>query len=441
MPLLLGAWLLVVLGVATPADANAWSAIEQRLAVSVKARKGAALAELKQAVAINSGTLNVEGVREVGRHYQRQFEELGFTTRWVEMPAAMQRAGHLVAVLNDDVSPASARGKRLLLLGHLDTVFEKDSPAHTWREDDDGRRIWGQGVADMKGGNTVMLEALRALKSAGVLDGMTIRVMLTGDEERVGHPIEVARAAMIELARQSDIALSFEGQTRYVDGSEQVAIARRASGGWTLDVKGRQGHSSGIFGPLSGYGAAFEIARIINAFREELREPGLTFSVGTLLAGTEVEFDPAQARGSVAGKNNIIPPQATARGDLRYLDAAQGARAREGMARIVASSLPATSASIRFNEAYPPMAATPGNERLARLYSEASMAAGFGAVGVGDPALRGAGDVQFVAPHVDGIDGLGAAGGGAHTTQEFLYVDSLEKNAIRAAVFMYRLTR
>lgn len=371
---------------------------EMRMAAAVQSRKDAALAFLKRTVAINSGTLNTEGVRATGKLYRAAFEDLGFATRWVEMPPEMKRAGHLVASFNPGEGP---KEKRLLLLGHMDTIFEPDSPVEPWKTDADGKRVWGQGVSDMKGGNSVMLEALSALKSAGALDGMSIHVMLTGDEERVGAPLEVARAELIALAKDSGIVLSFEGMSRQVDGIEQVAIARRASGGWVLEVNARQGHSSGVFGPVTGFGAGYELARIVNAFRERLIEPGLTFSVGTMLAGTEVTFDNEQSRGNVFGKNNVIPPMAMARGDLRYLSNEQRNKAREGMRAIVAESLRGTSATIRFSETYPPMPPTPGNVRLARLYSEASVAAGLGPVTPADPASRGAGDIQFAAPHAD----------------------------------------
>ncbi|MBL8519358.1 MAG: M20/M25/M40 family metallo-hydrolase [Betaproteobacteria bacterium] len=427
----------LVLPVASLAQ-DTLSAEEQRIVAAVKSNSAAALKLLERAVGINSGTLNPAGVRETGSLFRAELDAIGFTTRWIDMPAAMERGGHLAATR---APGKDAKGKRLLLLGHLDTVFEKDSPVTPWRADPDGKRVWGQGVSDMKGGVVVMVEALRALHTTGLLDGTTIALMLTGDEERVGQPVEKAREDMIALAKASDIALSFEGMSRDVTGAEFVAIARRASGSWALEVKGRQGHSSGMFGPVSGYGAAYELARIVNAFREQLREPNLTFGAGVMLAGTEVTYDASQSKGSAYGKTNIIPPLAMARGDLRYLTAEQGERARAGMRRIAGENLHATSATISFSETYPPMAPTPGNARLAALYSDASRAAGFGAVSVADPGSRGAGDVQFVAPFVDCLDGLGSSGGGAHTPNEFLYTDSIEKNAIRAALMIYRLTR
>ena len=427
---------IFILAVLAAAFGPAWadqSSVERRIVEAVKARSSVALGLLEKSVNINSGTLNTEGVKEVGRLFRAELDALGFATRWIDMPASMKRAGHLAG------QRAGNRGKRLLLLGHMDTVFEPSSPVAPWQVD--GPRIRGQGVSDMKGGIVVMLEALRALESVGAIDGSTLAVMLTGDEESVGQPISLARADLIDMARNSDITLSFEGMGLDRNGEESVAIARRGAGSWSLAVTGRQGHSSRIFGPGAGFGAAYELARIVNSFREQLTEPGLTYGAGVMLAGTEVEFDTTQARGTAAGKNNIIPPKAIARGDLRALSAEQRDRARSRMRDIVAQSLPGTSATITFTEAYPPMAATPDNQALQEFYSQLSVEHGYGKVIAANPESRGAGDVQFAAPHTAALDGLGAAGGGAHSPLEYLHPESIEKNAIRAAIMIYRLTR
>jgi glutamate carboxypeptidase len=407
--------------------------VEGRIVQAVKARSSAALALLERSVNINSGTLNVEGVKGVGRVFRAELDQLGFATRWIDMPPEMARAGHLAA------QHEGTRGKRVLLLGHMDTVFEPSSPVAPWKPD--GPRIRGQGVSDMKGGVVILLEALRALQSVGVLDGAAVSVLLTGDEESVGRPGARARADLVEMAKKSDVVLSFEGMTLDVNGEESMATARRGAGGWVLTVTGKQGHSSRIFTPDAGYGAAYELARIVNAFREQLIEPGLTFGAGVMMAGTEVAFDPAEARGTAAGKGNVIPPQAMARGDLRALNPEQRDRARSRMREIVAKSLPGTSATIAFSESYPPMAATPANEALLEMYSQLSVELGFGRVKAGNPETRGAGDVQFAAPYAAGLDGLGATGGGAHSPLEYLHPESIEKNAIRAALMIYRLTR
>ncbi|MCY4753144.1 M20/M25/M40 family metallo-hydrolase [Pelomonas aquatica] len=416
--------------------ASAWAggldAQEQQIVAHVKRHTPEALRLLERSVLVNSGTLNPAGVREVGALYAKEFESLGFGTRWVDMPPAMQRAGHLVA------ERRGTQGRRLLLIGHLDTVFEKDSPVPPWRSD--GSRVSGQGVSDMKGGDVIILLALRALHEAGALDGRTVRAVFTGDEERVGSPVEVARAALVDAARQSDAALAFEGATRDDQGRDAATIGRRASAGWQLQVTARTGHSAGVFG-RDGFGALYEAARVLDAFRTRLIEPDLTFNAATLVGGTSASWDDAQSQGQAYGKSNVIPRDALVRGDLRYLTPEQGAKARERMQAIVEQALPGTRSRISFREAYPPMAPTPGNLKLLEAYSRASADAGLGEIAPFPPGQRGAGDVQFVASLVDSLDGLGAAGGGAHTPDEWLDIASIERGAIRAALLIYRLTR
>jgi glutamate carboxypeptidase len=422
------------------ATATALSPQEEKMVAAVKARTPAALALLEKSVNINSGTMNHDGVREVGKLFRAELDALGFTTKWVEMPAEMLRAGHLVATRVAKGKPQGKhKGKRLLLIGHLDTVFEKDSPVTPWKVD--GKRIAGQGVSDMKGGNVIIIEALRAMQAAGTLDQATISVIFTGDEESVGSPTAIARADMIALAKQSDVALAFEGMIRDVNGNEFASIARRASGGFTVNVTARQGHSSGVFGPIAGYGAGYEAARILNAFREELQEPNLTYSVGLMLVGTEVEHDEVLSKGTAAGKRNVIPPKAIITGDLRYLTHEQRERVRERMTAIVGKSLNGTSATIKFSESYPPMVPTNGNMEIFKVYARVSEDAGLGKIELTAPSTRGAGDIQFVAPFLDCLDGLGAVGGGSHSPSEYLNPESIERNAIRAAILMHRLTR
>jgi glutamate carboxypeptidase len=423
---------LALLLVTSSAMAAGLDAREQQIVANVKRHTPDALKLLERSVLINSGTLNPAGVREVGAVFSKEFEAIGFKTRWVEMPAEMKRAGHLVAERSGD------KGKRVLLIGHLDTVFEKDSPVPPWQSD--GTKVRGQGVSDMKGGDVIILLALRALNDAGALDGRTVRAVFTGDEERVGSPAEVARAALMDAAKQSDVALAFEGATKDEQGRDAATIGRRASGGWHLTVTARTGHSAGVFGK-DGYGAAYEAARVLNAFREQLIEPDLTFNAATIVAGTSAKWDDGESQGQAFGKTNVIPRDAQVRGDLRYLTAEQGAKARERMQAIVDQALPGTRSKISFHESYPPMAPTPGNLKLLQAYSQVSADAGLNAIQPFPPGQRGAGDVQFVAPLIDSLDGLGAAGGGAHTPDEWLDIASIERGAIRAALLIYRLTR
>jgi len=425
----------VLLTLATAASAQL-DETEQRIAAAVKERSPAALQLLEKSVRVNSGTLNPEGVREVGKIFAAEFESLGFKTRWAEMPPEMKRAGHLIA------THEGTQGKRLLLIGHLDTVFEKNSPVVPW--DPRGDRVRGQGVGDMKGGDVIVIEALRALRKVGVLDNTRISVIYTGDEERAGSPLEVARKDMIDLAKRSDVALAFEGSIRRDHGGagqDMASYSRRSSGGWTLKVSAKSGHSGQVFRENYGAGAIYEAARIIDAFRENLVEENLTFNVGTFSGGTQVSYDEATSQSTAFGKTNVIAKEAIVVGDLRYLTPEQGERVKARMREIVAKSLPHAKAEIAFKDSYPPHAPTEAGRNLLELYSKASMDAGFGPIGALPPADRGAGDLNFVAPIVTGIDGLGAHGSGAHTDNEDLEIASIERGAIRAAILIYRLTR
>jgi glutamate carboxypeptidase len=257
----------------------------------------------------------------------------------------------------------------------------------------------------------------------------------------VGSPQELARADMVDLAKAADLALAFEASARSREGGHMASYARRSAGGWALTVTARPGHSGGVFSEASGYGAIYEAVRIVDEFRRELREPNLTFNPGVIVGGTHAKYDYDAATGSAFGKNNVIAREATVRGDLRYLTPEQGERVKARMSEIVAKSLPHTQASITFTEAYPPQAPTEAGARLLEAFSKASEDAGLGPIRAMDPARRGAGDVQFVAPYIPAVDGLGASGSGAHTDFEELEVASIERGAIRAAILIYRLTR
>lgn len=435
LPFLLASGFLIAMGAAfdVQAEAASLSPIEQRLAADVRSRSGEAIRMLEQSVGINSGTMNHAGVRAVGEQYRVELEALGFKTRWIDLPPELRRAGHLVATRE------GRQGKRLLLLGHLDTVFEADSPVRKWERK--GDRVSGQGVNDMKGGNVIILEALRALHKAGALDDTRITVMFTGDEENPGTPTSVSRAEMIRLAKLSDIVLAWEATVLDGEGKATATVGRRAVSTFKLEVKGKQGHSQAVFSADAGYGAIYEAARILDGFRTQVVEPDLTYSPGVILGGTRVQYDDALSRGTAAGKSNVIANTATVTGDLRYLDYAQRDRAHQTMRAIASQNLPGTSAGIEFTEVYPPMAVTLGNLAVMALYSQASQDAGLGPIQALPAGKRGGGDIQFVAPFSDTLDGLGATGKGAHSPDEDLEIASIERGAVRTAILLYRLTR
>jgi len=421
--------LLVSLLFTPPLPAQTLTKTEQAVRGWITAHREEQIALLQRMVDVPSGTLNVAGVRAVGALYRAELDALGFKTRWVELPAEMHRGGHLVAERRGPRKPAG--GKRLLLLGHFDTVFEGAGQKFV-RIDSVAR---GAGGSDMKGGDVVLLYALKALAASGQLDRMEVRVVITGDEEATGRPLEVTRRPLIDAARQSDVALSFEGGAR-----DNASISRRGASGWLLKVAARQAHSAGIFGAGGGYGAVYELARILNAFRETLAgQPGLTFNPGIIAGGAELSVDTSGYSYSVSGKTNIIAPAAIARGDLRFLTEGQKDSARAVMRGIVAKSLPGANAEISFEDSYPAMPVTPAGRTLLAQLDSVSRALGYPAVQALDATRRGAGDLSFVAPYIPGIDGLGALGQGAHSPQESVHLPSLAMQTQRAALLMLRL--
>ncbi|MBA4058289.1 MAG: peptidase M20, partial [Marivirga sp.] len=179
------------------------SKVEKKISQQVDANNGEALKLWEEVVNINSGSMNFDGVYKVGQIFKAKLDALGFTTRWVD-GKPFQRAGHLIAEHKGKVG-----SKTILLIGHLDTVFELTSPFQKFKLVNDST-AHGPGVGDMKGGDVIIVQALQALKNAGVLKDMNIIVVLSGDEEMSGDPLALARHDLIEAAKQADIAIGFE---------------------------------------------------------------------------------------------------------------------------------------------------------------------------------------------------------------------------------------
>jgi glutamate carboxypeptidase len=388
---------------------------------------------LAKTVNIGSGTMNPEGIHAVGEVLRAELDELGMETEWIEQPTELERGDHLVGRLH------GTRGKKMLLIGHLDTVFESTDEFQAFSRDENIGR--GPGIEDMKSGNVIIVFALKALKEIDALDGAQIVVFYTGDEEKPGRPLSISRRGLIEAGKWADVGLGFESAMTF-DGSDWATVARRSAGEWRLVVTGKQAHSSEIFREGYGAGAIFEASRILSDFYDEVRgEEHLTFNVGTIQGGTDVEYDFEQNRGTTFGKTNVIPRKAIAHGGLRTISLEQQERAKEAMRAIVARHLPHTDASITFDDGYPPMSPTEGNKGLQNKLSGINEALGRGPMPALDPSRRGAADVSFVAPYTDALAGLGAIGKGGHTPNESLELDSMPLAIKRAAILIYRLSQ
>lgn len=405
---------------------------EQRMLDWIDAHAEDANALLEETVSISSGTMNHAGVRAVGKVMRRELDELGLETEWITLPPEVDRAGHLFA-------RQDGKGKKFLLIGHLDTVFEADDAFQTFERD--GNIARGPGVDDMKSGNVIIVFVLKALREIGELKDLPVTVAFTGDEEEVGQPVSVSRKDLIEAGKWADVSLGFESGIHF-DDRDWATISRRSASNWVLETNGRQAHSSGVFSESTGAGAIYEATRILNAFYEQLRdEEFLTFNVGNIQGGTDVEFDEVQNRGSTFGKTNVVARRAVAAGDMRTISVEQRDRVEKRMREIVADHLPHTSAEIRFAHKYPAMAPTDGNRALAEVLSAINQDLGRGPMSLLDPLKRGAADISFVAPYSDSLAGLGALGSGGHTPNESLDLSTMTLAIKRAALLIHRLRR
>jgi|TARA_B100000809_G_scaffold8393_1_gene8123 glutamate carboxypeptidase len=386
---------------------------------------------VEKVVNINSGTLNIDGNKTVGKIFQTELDQLGFNTYWVTYPETVKRSGHLFAEMR------GGKGKKIVLIGHLDTVFELDHPFQKFTRD--GDTAYGPGVSDMKAGDVSMIYAMKALDNVGVLKNLDLTLVFIGDEEKTGGHPSIVRKELIEAGKWANIGLGFEG----AHGLNTGTIARRSSSSWMLTTTGIQGHSSQIFKDELGYGAIFEAARIVNAFREELvGEEYLSFNPGTIVGGTDIAYDPVTARGTTFGKTNVVSQAATVHGGIRTISTEQLDKAITMMKDIASQNLPGTTAKIEFKTSYPPMAPTKQNYALLDKLESVNVDLGYGKLEPLDPGKRGAADISFVAPHVDAsLAGMGPDGFGEHSEKEGLDLTSFPKTTTRAAILIYRLTR
>ncbi|RDY61520.1 M20/M25/M40 family metallo-hydrolase [Flagellimonas nanhaiensis] len=420
---------LIFLLVLTNLATAQFNATEKRIITAVDKSNDEGIELLKTIVNINSGTMNFEGVKEVGKVLIDEFQGMGMQAEWVD-GSDFGRAGHLVA-------RQQGKGPTFLLIGHLDTVFELSSPFQEYKMLDNNV-INGPGVSDMKGGDVVIVQVLKSLRDAGVLKKMNVVVIMTGDEELSGTPIELSKKDLVDAAKEADIALGFENG----DGKlSTVNVSRRGYTGWQLTVEGTPAHSSRIFSPSVGSGAIFEASRILNQFYESLSKTEfLTFNPGMMLAGTSVDHDQKMDGGNAYGKSNVVAKYAVTTGDIRALTPEIHDKAMSTMRDAINENLPGTSAKLQFDISYPPFAPTEGNKMLMGYLSEVSKEMGVGEVSFVDPMDSGAADIAFAAPYVKmAIDGLGFGGGGDHTYDEFGNLDTLPIQTKRVAILMYRL--
>jgi glutamate carboxypeptidase len=317
-------------------------------------------------------------------------------------------------------------------------VFEADSPFQRF-ERLSPTSARGPGIIDMKGGDVVMLTALRVLSDLQLLGRLHVVVVMTGDEEDPGEPLAAARQALLDAASGASVALGFE------DGSgdpRRAIVSRRGFTGWKVSVTGTAAHSSQVFTDRVGAGAIYELSRVLNGFYERLsREELLSVNPGVALGGTTVDFDESHSKGTAAGKTNVVAGNAVATGDIRAFTPGQLDATKQAMRDVAQANLPRTSATLTFDDSYPPMPPSDGNRRLLAMYDQASRDLGLGPVAPTDPRAAGAADVSFIADRVPQvIDGIGLMGTDDHTAQETADLTTLASQAKRAALLLARLT-
>jgi glutamate carboxypeptidase len=299
------------------------------------------------------------------------------------------------------------------LIGHADTVFPPSDPR---RFAIDGERYRGPGVADMKGGLVVFLEALRAL-DAGTIDALDLEVIVNGDEE-LGSP--GSRDLIRERARGAVAALVYEN----TDEEDAVIVGRKGLGRATVRIRGRGAHAG--IAPEKGASAVVEMAReILEISRLEDPTRGLGVVVGT-------------ARGGIS--RNTVPAEAELEIDLRFRDLEDGERALRGIREIAArTSVPGTAASFEGELHRPPM--DPG--RAGALLALATRCAG--ALGSGPTrgvSTGGGSDANLTADlGVPTLDGLGVVGSEIHTREEWCLARSIRTRAALSALLLTEIAK
>ena len=388
----------------------------------VDERKDKLLEELKLHVDINTGTDNIEGLNQYRDLLEKDLKALGFTTEThasapIDVVTCEGGQVHVADHLSATIS--GGQGQKVLINGHMDTVFSADDEFQTLQVAADGT-LKGPGVADMKGGIVIMLNALRALKEHGLLEGVNLTVLFNSDEE-IGSL--GSRALIEQMAQQHDIGLVFEGTY-----GNRVTRARKGLGQARIKVTGRESHSGGAH--QEGVSANLELAhKVVELEKLTDYERKLTVNTGVMSGGE---------------KRNTVPGCADAFVDIRYPEKTGGEELVAGLRKV---------AETRYinNARHPEYPQTEfwavlhrpvkeQNEVVDGLIREAM---GISAL-VGDPIVG----TRFAGGGTDGsiaqgvglptMDSLGMDGKGAHSSREESSYQSLIERTKLAAIMLAR---
>lgn len=397
------------------------SSAEQELNNWLQSREDEMIDVLEQLTNINSGSLNKAGVDEIARFFSAELRELGFSISTlpgdvIEMPSC-PGSNYSIDVADHVLATRSGSSSRLLLMGHMDTVFPPDSPFHEFRRE--GDTMYGPGVADMKGGLVVMLYALKALHEAGELDDLSISILLNSDEE-VGSLS--SRKYLEEQARQHDWGLVYESS-----GRGNLTRQRKGLGQARFVVTGQAAHAGAAH--ERGRSAIKELAyKIVEIENMTDYESGVTVNVGIVNGG--------EAR-------NTIAPCAEGLIDLRYPEPQQGLDAAAQFEEIFSRvySYPVDSGEISteswVNLHRPPKIPTAESDYLMEKARAIGRLLGQD-LGVTDSGGGTDGSLTQ-AVGLPTQDSLGVAGTGAHSNREEARVSSLVESAQLNAILIRRL--
>ena len=398
------------------------SADEVELRVATAERQPEMERTLERWVAINTGSFNLAGLRSLATELGAALEAVGLEVEirpgsTLSLPGRGDVETGPLVIARKAATVGVETAPRLLLVGHYDTVFEPSSPFQSFARDPaDPTVARGPGVADMKGGLVVMIEALRALRASGELERAHWTVLLDPDEE-IGSL--GSRETLEGLARAADVGLVFESAQ---EGGAMVR-SRRGLGQFHLSVEGVPAHAGSAHD--RGRSAILALARKIVEI-EALTDysQGVTLNVGTITGGT---------------KRNIVPGRAEAWIDVRYDAPELGDRIRSDLERIAAEAhVDGTRATLWGRLHRPPKAATAAVDGL--LDTHRAIVA---AMGLDEPTpvhSGGGTDGSLMgAVGLPTLDSMGAVGGRAHTADEFIELPSLSQRAAIAAILMRRL--
>jgi glutamate carboxypeptidase len=371
---------------AAPAkDARLWTAAEQ-------ARAGE-LDLLRAVVDIDSGTGDAEGGRRIAALLTPKLQALGMTVEAVPAEAP-GLPDNLVATLK-------GKGKgRILLIGHMDTVFGPGTAAQRpFRLD--AQHAYGPGVIDEKGGVIEGLFAIQLLNQLGFKDFGQITFLIETSEER-GSP--GSRALIGRLLKDADVELNLEPG----DLPDAVTVWRKGSATYHITVAGRAAHAG--VDPQDGRNAAVELIHQLQADAVfPTSGPGLTANLTVMSAGT---------------RNNIIPDHAEGQINVRVREKADFERVAQAFRQnALTTAVPDTQVTVSAESAYPPL---PSNRATDALADRA--AAIYAAIGrtLGRGGNGGASESALAADAgVPALDGLGPLGGGVHASSEYLELSSL----------------